>query len=234
MSYYFTAFEDRTPPPPIPHSEGREMLWQFLATIALALGGWYIMWRWKSSINWDAAWFSLSLLIAETISYIGLIIFAVNLWKVEDTPSQEPPRIIGDCLTEITPERPLAVDVFFPTYNEDVELVRLGIRDAKRIHYPHPIDIAIHVLDDGKREEMRRVADEEGVNYISRNNNIGFKAGNLRNAMEQTHGDFIVICDADTRPFPTMLAHTLGYFRDPNVAWVQTPQWFFDLTEGVP
>lgn len=234
MSYYFTQFEHRTPPPPIPYSEAREMLWQFLAIIALSLGGWYIVWRWKSSINWDAAWFSLPLLIAETISYVGLIIFAVNLWKIEDTPTQEPPRLIGECLSEITPERPPSVDVFFPTYNEDVELVRLGIQDAKRMHYPHPIEIMIHVLDDGKREQMRRVAEEEGVNYISRNNNIGFKAGNLRNAMEQTHGDFIVICDADTRPFPTLLEHTLGYFRDPNVAWVQTPQWFFDLTEGVP
>jgi len=61
---------------------------------------------------------------------------------------------------------------------------------------------------------------------------IGFKAGNMRNAMEKTSGDFIVICDADTRIFPTFLVNNLGYFRDPKVAWVQTPQWFFDLPEG--
>jgi hypothetical protein len=51
--------------------------------------------------------------------------------------------------------------------------------------------------------------------------------------MEQTSGDFIVICDADTRLLPTILEHTLGYFRDPDVAWVQTPQWFYDIPEGV-
>ncbi len=72
------------------------------------------------------------------------------------------------------------------------------------------------------------------MHYISRSNNIGFKAGNLRNAMEQTSGDFILICDADTRVFPTILEHTLGYFTDPDVAWVQTPQWFFDIPEGIP
>lgn len=234
--YYFHQFEDRRPPAPIPYSPAREALWQFLATIALALGAWYIAWRWTSSINVQALWFAIPLLFAETCAYFGLILFAINLWKTEDTPKKDPPRFIRECVREEDAlhgiERPLAVDVFFPTYNEDVELVRMGIRDAKAMRYPHPIDIAIHVLDDGKRDEMRRVAEDEGVNYITRNNNMGFKAGNLRNAMEQTFGDFIVICDADTRPFPTMLAHTLGYFRDPDVAWVQTPQWFFDLTAG--
>lgn len=79
---------------------------------------------------------------------------------------------------------------------------------------------------------MKAVCDEEGVNYITRQTNIGYKAGNLRNGLENTEGDFLVICDADTRVFPTLLSHTLGYFRDPDVAWVQTPQWFYDLPEG--
>ena len=51
---------------------------------------------------------------------------------------------------------------------------------------PSP-DYRIHVLDDGKRAEMRRVA-EQGVNYLSRENNIGFKAGNLRNGLEHGRG----------------------------------------------
>lgn len=89
--------------------------------------------------------------------------------------------------------------------------------------YPFPIDYRIHVLDDGRRPEMKAVCEEEGVNYISRQTNIGFKAGNLRNGLEQTDGDFIVICDADTRVFPTLLSHTLGYFRDPDVAWYRHP-----------
>lgn len=131
-------------------------------------------------------------------------------------------------------DRIISVDVYFPTYNEDTELVRLSIIDAKKIHYPHPININIYILDDGKRYEMEKVALEEGVGYITRNNNIGFKAGNMRNAMENTSGDFIVICDADTRPFPTILERTLGYFKDPDVAWVQTPQWFFDIPDGIP
>ncbi|MEL6701886.1 MAG: glycosyltransferase family 2 protein, partial [Pseudomonadota bacterium] len=61
-----------------------------------------------------------------------------------------------------------------------------------------------------------------------------FKAGNLRAGLQRTDGDFIVILDADTRLFPGFLENTLGYFRDPSVAWVQTPHWFYDVPEGRP
>jgi cellulose synthase (UDP-forming) len=63
---------------------------------------------------------------------------------------------------------------------------------------------------------------------------VGFKAGNLRHGVERTDGDLFVICDADTRPLPGLLEETLGYFRDPRVAWVQTPQWFYDVEPGTP
>lgn len=231
--YYFSKYEDRVPPPPVPYSPWREALFQFLATLNIGLGGWYITWRWTSSLNPEAMWFSVTLALAETAAYIGMVLFSINMWYDREFIIPEVPEFITDCAKDPSAEkRPISIDVFFPTYNEDIELVRLSIKDAKKIIYPFNIDIKIHVLDDGKREEMKKVAEEEGVNYITRNNNAGFKAGNLQNAMEQTCGDFIVICDADTRPFPTILAHTLGYFRDSHMAWVQTPQWFFDIPEG--
>ncbi|HYF03426.1 MAG TPA: glycosyltransferase [Patescibacteria group bacterium] len=233
MDFYFRKFENRKPFKPVPYSPTRELLYQFLAVISIVIGAWYIHWRWTDSINWNAIWFSIPLVIAETCAYIGLIIFTINIWKTEDTPITPPPRSIKECSNDPNIiDRPISVDIFIATYNEDPELVRLSIQDAKGIRYPYEIDAKISVLDDGRRPEMKKVADEEGVGYITRDNNIGFKAGNLRNAMEQTFGDFIVICDADTRPFPTFLERTLGYFRDPNVAWVQSPHYFYDLTEG--
>lgn len=233
MDDYFRAFEHRRPPAPLPYSATREAIWQFLATVALVVGGWYIGWRWLHSLNPDAMWFAIPLVVAESAAYIGLILFVYNLWKDQPLEVPQAPALIEEVVPD-TPEagRPIAVDILFATYNEEPELVRLGIRDSRKLDYPHPIDIRIHVLDDGKRPAMRAVAEEEGVGYITRDSNEGFKAGNLRNAMERTSGDFIVICDADTRPFPTLLARTLGYFRDPKMAWVQTPQWFYDLPEG--
>jgi cellulose synthase (UDP-forming) len=234
MAFYFEKFEHRKPEPPLPYSPTLELIWQFLLTIALVVGGWYISWRWTDSLNFNALWYAIPLVVAETGAYIGLLLFAFNLWKVKDYPKQLPPRYISECVSHKEDNRLIVVDVFFPTFNEEIELVKLSLRDAKKIVYPHPIDLRIHILDDGKRPEMKKVAEEEGVGYFTRSSNIGFKAGNMRNAMEQTSGDFILICDADTRPFPTILEHTLGYFKDPDVAWVQTPQWFFDIPEGVP
>ena len=231
--FYFSKFEARQPPTPVAHVIWRELLWQFLATAAILLGFRYLYWRWTASLNYRALWFALPTVLAETASFVGLVLFIINLWKTEDYPQRTSPEFIGDCVGAGAAEhRPVSVDIFFPTYNEDPELVRLSVRDAKKISYPHPITLQIHILDDGKRIEMRRVAEQEGVNYITRTSNAGFKAGNIRNGMEQTSGDFMVICDADTRPFPTILEHTLGYFRDPDVAWVQTPQWFFDIPRG--
>jgi len=231
--FYFDEFEDRTPEPPVPYSATRELIWQFLATMTLCIGAWYIHWRWTASLNMEALWFAIPLVIAETCAYFGLILFTINLWSTRDIPRGDPPFTKCDCTDELDRDNgPIAVDIFFTSYDEDEELVRVSILDAKNITYPHNIDIRIHILDDGRREAMRLVAEEEGVNYITRENNVGFKAGNLRNALEETSGDFIVICDADTRPFPSILQNTLGYFRDPDVAWVQTPQWFFDIPAG--
>lgn len=231
MSFYFEQFEEREPPQPMAFSASREALWQVLATVTLVLGAWYIIWRWGWSLNYDALWYSVPVVLAETAAYIGMLLFVYNLWSTNDTPVSDAPSLISDC-DPMALDRPIAVDVFFPSYDEEPELVRLSIEDAQRIHYSHPIDIQIYILDDGKRPAMQELARELGVNYITRDSNIGFKAGNLRNAMELSGGDFIVICDADTRPFPSILENTLGYFRDPQVAWVQTPQWFFDLPAG--
>ncbi|EGU36015.1 putative glycosyl transferase [Vibrio sp. N418] len=232
MDHYFKHFEHRVPPEPVPHSIPRELLYQYLATCNLTLGIWYLWWRWSFALNYDALWFSLPLAFAESCAFIGSVLFTYNLWKVKDEPSKAPPFKIAECVRDTEENRPISVDVFFPSYDEEPELVKLSILDAQKVRYPHPIEINIYILDDGNRPEMKAMAESMGVGYITREGNIGFKAGNLRNAMEQTYGDFVVICDADTRPFPTILENTLGYFRDPNVAWVQTPQWFFDLPEG--
>ncbi len=230
-----TRYERQVPWRHAAHGPLHVFVWQFLATASLVFGVWYLWWRWTYSINWDAAWFSLSLLIAETGAFLGLILFTINLWTPRSPKRPIAPARISDT-TETPPEtdRPLIVDVFFATYSEDPELVRLGLRDAQNMHYPHPIDLRIHVLDDGRRPAMAAVAQDLGVNYITRSDNVGYKAGNLRNAMDHTVGDFVVIFDADTRPFPNFLANTLGYFRDPKTAWVQTPQWFWDIPPGVP
>lgn len=230
-----TRFERQVPWAITRHSALHRIVWQFLATCSLVFGVWYLWWRWTESLNLDALWFSLPLVIAETGAFFGLALFTVNIWSDRVPPRGELPKTFRDVTDDPdAPDRRIVVDVFFATYSEDPEIVRLGLQDAKLMTYPTRIEIRLHVLDDGRRPAMAAVTEEEGANYITRTDNIGFKAGNLRNAMAQTSGDFVVICDADTRPFPNLLTETLGYFRDPRMAWVQTPQWFWDIPPGVP
>jgi cellulose synthase (UDP-forming) len=124
------------------------------------------------------------------------------------------------------------VNVFITTYDEDVDLVAYSIDAAKKLTCPDNVGIEIFIADDGNRAAMRSMAKNRNVGYITRGDNRGYKAGNLVNALFHCDADFIVICDADTRVFPNFVERTLGYFRDPKVAFVQTPHWFYDIPEG--
>lgn len=237
--FYFSKYEDRAPESPREYSETRQTAYRILAIINIICGMWYITWRWTASLNYDELAFSLILVIAETASFIAMLLFTYNLWTDQKIFSPAPPQYFSECLEENNlnicqaSKRKINVDILITTYNEETELVRLSVRDAKKLRYLEDINIKIYVLDDSNRQTMRAMAAAEEVNYINRENNLGFKAGNLANGMLYTYGDFIVICDADTRLLPDFLSKTLGFFRDPLVAWVQTPQWFFDLHPGV-
>jgi cellulose synthase (UDP-forming) len=237
--FYFNKFEDRRPYPAIQENKYRSLLFQFCGIVTIVLGLSYLHWRWRYSLNPEAMTFSLILVIAETLSYISTVMIIINFWEYKDPPRNSPVHYLSEIEDlQGRPDRPVKIDVFIATYNEDVELVRYSIIDAKKLNYPFPdVMVKIYVLDDGRRDgrdpkkqNMKIVAEEEGVGYLIREHNEGYKAGNLKNALEHTDGDIFAILDADTRPFPDFLVNTIGYFKRPKVAWVQTPQWFYDTT----
>lgn len=206
------------------------LIWQWLAAMTIGLGIWYLHWRWTDSLNPDALVYSIVIALAETLALAGSILFFYDIWEEGDTPQKRPPgtaRHVG-----IDRDGPVRVDVFITTFDEDLDLVAPSIQDAKAVIAPDNVDVEVFLLDDGNRADMRNLADRMEVTYLSRATNEGFKAGNIRNALFHTDGDFIVICDADTRLFPGFLQNTLGYFRDAKVAWVQTPHWFYDIPAG--
>ncbi len=201
----------------------RRGLIKILVITNLTLGAYYLLWRATASLNWDAWPFALALLGAELYSFIGSILFGLTVFRLRER-GEPPPAPPG-----------LRVDVYITCYNEPVELVRKTVRAAVAIRYPHQT----YLLDDGNNPAMRAMAAEEGCGYITRSAAwIGFdrhaKAGNLINALEQTTGDFILILDADQVPLPQILDRTLGYFTDPLVALVQTPQYFVNVPPGDP
>ena len=241
--FYFSKFDNRKPYKAIPDNKYRTLVFQFAGVVTIVLGFSYICWRWAHSLNPDALWFAIPLVTAETLSYLSTILIVINFWSYKDAKKTPPVHYLSEIedLQERA-DRPVRIDVFIATYNEDVELVRLSIIDAKKMNYPYKdVPIKIYVLDDGRRDgrdpnkqNMKIVAEEEGVGYLIREHNEGYKAGNLKNGLQHTNGDIFVILDADTRPLPDFLVNTSGYFRNRKLAWVQTPQWFYDTTEGEP
>jgi cellulose synthase (UDP-forming) len=128
------------------------------------------------------------------------------------------------------------VDVFITTYNEPIEMVMATAKAAQEMRYPH----TTWILDDGDRHELAAAAAEGGVGYITRSAHWTkdkprhAKAGNLNNALFETDGEFILMLDADQVPDPSMIENTLGYFRDPAMALVQTPQYFHNVPVSDP
>lgn len=201
----------------------RLILIRVLAVLSVILGVNYVVWRWLESINWDAWWIAVPLVVAETYSLIDTIFFAITMWRARERQGPKSPPSGS-------------VDVFITTYNEPVALVRNTAQAAKAIAYPHET----WILDDGDRPEMRAAAQELGIGYITRSEDWTgkprhAKAGNLNNALFSTDGEFMLILDADQVPDPMILHRTLGYFADdPKVALVQTPQWFINVDEADP
>ena len=119
------------------------------------------------------------------------------------------------------------VDVYIPTYNEPLDVVRDTVLAAQCIDYPRD-KMNIYLLDDGKRREFAVFAADVGVGYITRNDNNHAKAGNLNHAMKLTQGELITVFDCDHVATRIFLQATVGGFlKDPKLALVQTPHYFY-------
>lgn len=120
---------------------------------------------------------------------------------------------------------------------EPIDVVRGTLQAALRIRYQGILDVWI--LDEGDDPAVRAMCRELGVNHFSRkgiekyNRKKGaFKArtkhGNY-NAWVAEHGDSYEIflsVDPDHVPLPNYAERILGYFRDPDVAFVVGPQCY--------
>jgi hypothetical protein len=118
---------------------------------------------------------------------------------------------------------------------EPIEMVRKTLQAALRIR--HDGTFHVWLLDEGDDAEVRAMCAEIGVHHFSRrgieewNQPTGaFKAktkhGNY-NAWLDGHGssyDFWLSVDTDHVPLPSFAERMLGYFRDPDVAFVVGPQ----------
>ncbi|OJW72742.1 MAG: cellulose synthase catalytic subunit (UDP-forming) [Sphingomonadales bacterium 63-6] len=194
-----------------------------IGLLALIVSTRYIFWRTTQTLYFEAlpeALLGGGLYLAELYAWVILLLgFLQTAWPLD--------RPVIEAKGE--PEHWPTVDIYIPTYNESLDIVRNTVFAAMDVDYPAD-RFQVFILDDGRRPEFRAFAREAGCGYITRDNNLHAKAGNLNAAMKKTDGELIAIFDCDHVPTRAFLQLTVGWFqKDPRLALLQTPHHMYSL-----
>jgi len=192
-----------------------------MITLSIVVSTRYIWWRLTDTMQFASvleAALGIGLILAELYAWLVLVLgYIQTAW-----PLNRPPVALPDDV-----DRWPTVDLLIPTYNEPLSVVETTVYGALSVDYP-PDKLRIYILDDGRRDEFRDFAEAVGVGYITRDNNLHAKAGNLNNALRQTDGELLALFDSDHVPTRAFLQLTVGWFlRDERLALVQTPHHFY-------
>jgi cellulose synthase (UDP-forming) len=165
----------------------------------------------------DAFFISL-LLLAEAYAFIILFLgYMQTVWPLRRTPVPLPDD----------PQMWPSIDLLIPTYNEPLSVVKYTALASMNIDWPAD-KLNVYILDDGKRDEFRRFAEEAGIGYMTRDDNAHAKAGNINRALARLDSPFVAIFDCDHVPTRSFLQMTMGWFsRDRKLAMLQTPHHFY-------
>jgi cellulose synthase/poly-beta-1,6-N-acetylglucosamine synthase-like glycosyltransferase len=130
------------------------------------------------------------------------------------------------------------VSLQVPAYNEPADMLIATIKSLEAIDYPNVEILVIdnNTPDPATYEPVARYCESRpGVRFVHIEAD-GYKAGALNIVMAE-HLDpdveIIGIIDADYLVDPAWLSDLVGYFADPSVAFVQTPQDYREY-EGDP
>src|SRR5271155_2720523 len=162
--------------------------------------------------------FIVLLLLAETYAFVVLFLgYVQTLWPLRRTPVPLPDDT----------ERWPSVDLLIPTYNEPLSVVKFTALAAMNIDWPAD-KLNVYILDDGRREEFHRFAEEAGIGYMTRDTNEHAKAGNINSALARLDSPYVAIFDCDHVPTRSFMQLTLGWFlRDIKLGMLQTPHHFY-------
>ena len=191
--------------------------------LSIAVSARYMWYRATQTLvlepNFDGA-LAIALFGAEAYAFVVLLL---GYYQTSITRIRTPVPLPED------PAELPTVDVFVPSYNEDMDLLRDTLVSALAMDYPHK---RVYLLDDSRRPEARALTEELGCEYLDRSDNHGAKAGNVNAALKRTSGDLIAFFDADHAPVRSFLERTVGFFlADPKLALVQTPHYFYNADQ---
>ncbi len=204
------------------------------------LGWHYLYWRATETLPLSFGLVSmiarLLLFLVEVYGFITLMFgHFINISPNERRPVPLPAD------TRLWP----TVDIFIPTYNEDILVIRPTVIAATQMRYA-PGKFKVWILDDGgtvqkctdpnpekaaaaqaRQADLKALAAAFGAGYLTREKNLHAKAGNLNSALGFTDGDLVAILDCDHIPADDFLLNTAGAFLvEEKLFLLQTPHNF--------
>ncbi|PJI06707.1 MULTISPECIES: glycosyltransferase [Clostridium] len=182
----------------------------------------YLIWRIFFTIpigdNIVSIFSALALLIVEIL---GMFEAAVHYYQMSEISYPSKPKVNENLFPDI--------DIFIATYNEPKKLLYKTINGCINMDYPDKTKVHIYLCDDGNRPEFKNLAHSMKINYLTRSDRKGSKAGNLNNALAHSTSPLIVTFDADMIPMHDFLTASVPYFlTSEKVGFVQTPQSFYN------
>lgn len=167
---------------------------------------------WFRSVHISNFWMYIVLSFCLWYSIIRLILIWINYLKITKPKPVPAPRNLKVALfTTSSPGEPL-------------EMFEKTLEACKNITYPH----TTYLLDDTQDIRFKECAERHGAVWLELVGLPGAKAGKVNAALQRTTEDFILIMDPDHIPFPNFFDHTLGFFKDEKVGFVQVAQAYYN------
>lgn len=170
------------------------------------------------------AFLNFLLLILETLTG-NYFIFLLWAFFRSFIPVDRAPGFVGFQLTDgagansvySVSERLPFVSVLVPTYREHFPVLRKTLLGALDLNYPRD-RFDVNVIDDSPAgDDLRQFCEKHGVNYMTRSDRTGFKAGAINYALPRLKGDLVLFLDADHIPEPRVVINCLNAWRDGSI-----------------
>lgn len=192
-----------------------------IVVLSLAASLRYMLYRGTETLAWGSWADIVTSLLLYSAELYALVTLISGYFQTAIMRRNKPVPIDG-----LSPMELPSVDIFIPTYNEEMSVLRPTVLGALSVDYPRK---RVWVLDDGRREWVREMCAELGAGYLDRPDNKGAKAGNVNAALPRTNGELIAFFDADHVPVRGFLNATVGFFlENRNLSLVQTPHHFYN------
>ena len=219
-----------------------EYLRLFVKLLAVVVVLRYLYWRTFDSLIYEGFFDYIGAVLLYVAELIAITIYLLGIFTSLNILKGKPVDL-HDYKEEELP----SVDVLIPTYNEPFLMIENTVLAALAFDYPQD-KFKVFLCDDGgtdqkcnganeqeaqtarkRREYLQNFCKKVGATYVTREKNVGAKAGNLNHALRYCSNDLILVLDTDHVPAKEFLKKSTGWFlKDEKMFLVQTPHAFYN------